>query len=151
MRAFEVIAVESLADAVNGVRAGDHVIVDLDGTLVITGDALHAWDANTSAAIAELLRSTSSATIVTNRSDVAGELLGLRVVSTARKPFTRRSRLPESIDVVVGDQFLTDGLLAARMDARFLHVRSLDRKRRPLAAMGDRALRFVLQRLVGLR
>ncbi|WP_456786717.1 hypothetical protein [Cellulomonas sp. P5_C5] len=46
-----------------------------------------------------------------------------RYVTRAHKPWTRRGLLPRRVDVVVGDTALTDGLLAARLGACFVHLR----------------------------
>lgn len=52
---------------------------------------------------------------------------GCAAIGLARKPFTRKSKIDDAlnhktIDAVVGDQVLTDGLLAMRLGVPFVHV-----------------------------
>ncbi len=63
-------------------------------------------------------------------SAISDLISGARVIARARKPFTRLRRLREALSgvpavAVIGDQVLTDGLLAFRLGVVFVHVRSI--------------------------
>jgi predicted HAD superfamily phosphohydrolase YqeG len=75
--------------------------------------------------------------ILTNRRRAQAALHSVPIVANARKPWTQRSTFSEPVTCVIGDQFLTDGLLAARLGVLYLRVPTIDPFRRPLAASGD--------------
>lgn len=112
------------------VAGGMRAVLDLDATLVPTGTTSEAYLPPPGVLTAALC---VDAVIVTNRRDVPAELWGIPVVAHAGKPWTPRSRLPLSPrpSTVIGDQLLTDGLLARRLGATFIRVLPLGEHPRP--------------------
>jgi|GEM_PF-6346204 len=122
-------------------------LVDLDGTLVPQSAGLD--DVSATAPPEGVIRSIRElgAVIVTNRRAVPERYLGLPVIGRARKPFTDARLLPDAATIacVIGDQLMTDGLLAGRLGVPFIQV--APRGRRPWrAAIGDRVLRCLFRR-----
>jgi predicted HAD superfamily phosphohydrolase YqeG len=130
MRRLRVVPIASVGDAVAWVAGEGSIrrfIVDLDNTLV----PYHAPDEPTVAALQALeeqLRAdaphVTEVVVLSNgrrRIGSLGEGWAVTYRRRARKPFTRGLE-PVRPSVVCGDQFLTDGLLAWRLDAPFLHL-----------------------------
>lgn len=112
-----------MADLLETVDKSVTVVLDLDNTLVAYGaqpdDLQHAYDKASRLFAGK--PTLQGLLVVTN-----GRSRGLSgVVSGALKPWTRRSKLGLSDHRgciwVVGDQWLTDGLLAWRIGARYVH------------------------------
>lgn len=76
---------------------------------------------------------THDVRVLTNRRSAPKVIAGMPVIEQARKPFTPRRTVGHSASplVVVGDQYLTDGLLAARLGATFIRVAPLSAGLRP--------------------
>jgi len=119
--------VQSLDDVMAFVDSSDGekvIIFDVDNTLAPQGCALDDFAVLVDAAIdrCECCQNVGRVIALTNGPQRGVE----RMVSRGNKPWTtkrrlglRGSRLPI---VVVGDQVLTDGLLAWRLRATFLHL-----------------------------
>jgi predicted HAD superfamily phosphohydrolase YqeG len=122
-------------------------IVDLDNTIV-PYDTPEADRMNQATEVIEhfgKLPGVGKAVVVTNGPGAA--LPGL--VSRARKPFTSRRRLGLTHDAicwVVGDQIVTDGLLAWRLRAPFF-LSPLDTSSEPKRARMQRRVGALLERL----
>lgn len=102
-------------------------VVDLENTLVPYGPARSAVELE--AEMADLPGGILKAVIVSNARWTRNlDHLGRwPVVGLARKPFTSLDRIASAlegsrIDVVIGDQYLTDGLLAWRLNVPFIQV-----------------------------
>lgn len=105
--------------------AGDKVIIsDVDNTLVPQGVPLGEFGMLVDAAIDRLEASSNVARVIALTNGPQREVA--RMVSRGNKPWTTRRRLglrgSRVPVVVVGDQVLTDGLLAWRLRATFLHL-----------------------------
>jgi predicted HAD superfamily phosphohydrolase YqeG len=128
------------------------VLIDLDGTLVSPGTDVeearfreHRFRATEPAGRAQGL-------IVTNRRHGPREVMKWPVVVRARKPFTSRAILRtwshHPVICVIGDQYATDGLLAARLGVPFFRVIPLG-KRPTRASLGDALLSVLFLHLEG--
>jgi len=127
--------IESLQDVVDFVQRGevDHILIfDVDNTLVRQGAPLDEFGIEVNAAIDrfESMPGVERVIVLTN-----GAERGVpRMISRGNKPWTSRRRLGlrgvRGPLVVVGDQVLTDGLLAWRLRATFLHL-VIDREGEP--------------------
>jgi predicted HAD superfamily phosphohydrolase YqeG len=114
-------------DAIGDVPIADGIVlVDLDNTLLPYG---YEPEALTEAALAvgrlqrRLTASRPIVVISNGRASAAalgGVIRDVPVLGGARKPW--RLSHPSDVAAVVGDQFLTDGLLAWRLDVPFVHV-----------------------------
>lgn len=135
MRRVLRIPVERVEEVALLAPAATHLIVDVDGTL-LPFDGVRAADPAVGR-LRELLaaRHPHAVCVATNASGAVrleAEYAGVPVsyVRRANKPWTRRAVLdlpcatPDEPcrRAVVGDQVLTDGLLAVRLDAVFIHV-----------------------------
>lgn len=135
-----VIPVSDVAEALaycdaNGLRP----VIDLDGTLVPTGTDVRVADRPPSDVV-RLARGTGAA-ILTNRRHAPQVLWGVPVIPHAGKPWTPISRLIAPPGAVIGDQFLTDGILATRLHVPFLRVTPPPGPARPWRSrLADRAL-----------
>lgn len=119
--------VRSLDDVATFVGSGDVgrvLIFDVDNTLAPQGTPLEEFGRRVNHAIDRFEATPGVARVVmlTN-----GPQRGVpRMISRGNKPWTTRSRLGlrgvRSPIVVVGDQVLTDGVLAWRLGATFLHL-----------------------------
>lgn len=130
--------------------SGATVVLDVDGTLLPDRDIrLHASVREHLA----LLASSARVYLASNarggaRLDALASGMPVRVIrSRHRKPDTRVLRDLEQAGplIVVGDKYLTDGLLAAFLKARFIKVR-------PLMSGGERLsvrLAYLLDPLLG--
>ena len=104
--------------------AGYHILIfDADNTLAPQGAPIDQFGALVNGAIDrfEALESVARVIVLTN-----GPERGVsRIVPGGNKPWTTRRRLGldrKSRIIVIGDQILTDGLLAWRFGATFLHL-----------------------------
>ena len=119
--------IESLDDVVDFVqsRAAGHILIfDVDNTLVRQGAPLDEFGREVNAAIDrfESMPGVERVIVLTN-----GAERGVpRMISRGNKPWTSRRRLGlrglRTPVVVVGDQILTDGLLAWRLRGTLLHL-----------------------------
>lgn len=119
--------IESLEDVVYFVQsdASDHILIfDVDNTLVRQGAPLDEFGREVNAAIDrfESTPGVERVIVLTN-----GAERGVpRMISRGNKPWTSRRRLGlrgvRTPVVVVGDQILTDGLLAWRLNGTLLHL-----------------------------
>lgn len=139
-------------EAAIAVATGLHArpLVDLDGTLVPQSAGLGDVDATALSEGAIQTMQELGAVIVTNRRVAPESYLGLPVIACARKPFTDARLLPDAaaIACVIGDQLMTDGLLAGRLGVPFIHV--APRGSRPWrAAIGDWILNHLFRRKPG--
>jgi hypothetical protein len=105
-------------------RPGGHVVIfDADNTLVPQGAPVDEFGIAVNEAIDrfEALADVDRVIVLTN-----GPERGVsRIVSRGNKPWTTRRRLALNKAkpiVVIGDQILTDGMLAWRLGATFLHL-----------------------------
>lgn len=140
--------VAAMVEAGNGAKV---LIFDADNTLapqgapidefgVVVNDAIDRFEAHPSVA---------RVVVITN-----GPERGVSaMISRGNKPWTSRRRLGlrgmQSPIVVIGDQVLTDGLLAWRLRATFLHlvideVRE-ERRQRMMRRIGNVAMRLFLR------
>lgn len=118
--------VQSLDEVMTFVESGDGgqvIISDIDNTLAPQGCDLGEFAEIVNAAIdrCEACSHVGRFIALTNGSQRHVD----RMVSRGNKPWTSRRRLGLHKDdsiVVVGDQVLTDGLLAWRLRATFLHL-----------------------------
>lgn len=104
---------------------GSTVLIDLDGTLVPTGDVSAGAASRVKALLREFSEAGVDVLIITNRRDEVPDIPA-RVVTNARKPWTPRSRLG-SPSCVLGDQIATDGALAFRLNIPFIKSAADDR------------------------
>lgn len=119
------LSADSLASALTwSLRLGRPPLLDLDATLVtqnarLTPEPCLDLDRMLLSRVRDL-----GAVIVTNRRTAPPSLFGIPVVMSAHKPFTALSQLksPGVIGCVIGDQYATDGFLAARLGTIFLRV-----------------------------
>lgn len=119
--------IESLEDVVDFVESHDaaHILIfDVDNTLVRQGAPLDEFGREVNAAIDrfESTPGVERVIVLTN-----GAERGVpRMISRGNKPWTSRRRLGlrgvRTPVVVVGDQILTDGLLAWRLKGTLLHL-----------------------------
>lgn len=146
------IPVARIEEVAHLVPSATHLIVDVDGTL-LPFDGVRAPDE----AVERLndlvaARRPHAVCVTTNAAgalhldaDHAG--VPVSYVRRARKPWTRRAALGSRCDTpeaecrraVIGDQVLTDGLLALRLKAVFVHVTSAGAHEPP----GSRFMRLV--------
>jgi predicted HAD superfamily phosphohydrolase YqeG len=121
---FRVVHTATLREATDvAAGLGSLVVVDLDGTLVATGTPLTQLAPSVLKPLVELRAGGTALVIVTNRRRAQATLHGIPVVADARKPWTQRSIFSEPVACVIGDQFLTDGLLAARLGVLYAGCR----------------------------
>jgi predicted HAD superfamily phosphohydrolase YqeG len=104
---------------------GEKVIIfDVDNTLAPQGVALDEFGEIVNAAIDRVEANPHIARVIALTNGPQREVA--RMVSRGNKPWTTRRRLglrgSSAPLVVVGDQVLTDGLLAWRLGATFLHL-----------------------------
>jgi predicted HAD superfamily phosphohydrolase YqeG len=146
--------VASLDDVVTFVQAAraDHVLIfDVDNTLVRQGAPLDEFGHRVNAAIDrfESMPGVVRVIVLTN-----GAQRGVpRMISRGNKPWTSRRRLGlRGVTypvVVVGDQILTDGLLAWRLQATLLHLvidRESEPRRQAVMRWAGRLVGFVVLR-----
>lgn len=119
--------VRSLAEVVAYVESSDLaqvVICDVDNTLAPQGLPLPEFGRLVNAAIDSLEANQHVARVIALTNGPQRDVD--RMVSRGNKPWTSRRRLglrgSEAPIVVVGDQVLTDGVLAWRLRATFLHL-----------------------------
>ena len=119
-------------------RERSFFVIDIDGTIAI--DGTDSVDGETRVALGKV-GNRHDARLASNGKDGArnariAETAGIRYAE-GRKPFRKlaedlrkenRERLPF---VVVGDRFLTDGLLALRLGGEFIPVRPLRGRHEP--------------------
>jgi predicted HAD superfamily phosphohydrolase YqeG len=149
VRRIPIARIEELA---HRAPVATHLVVDVDGTLLPFGRVRASDEAV--GRLRDLVGAHRPHTVcvATNaraKVPLSAEYSGIPVtyVTRARKPWTHRRRLdapceaPEAacLRAVVGDQVLTDGLLALRLDAVFVHVTSPGAHEPP----GSRLMRLV--------
>jgi predicted HAD superfamily phosphohydrolase YqeG len=121
---YDVRSLDEVVDFVDS-SAGENVIIsDVDNTLVPQDVSLGEFGAVVNASIDRLEAQPTVARVIALTNGPEREVS--RLVSRGNKPWTSRRRLglrgtPTPV-VVVGDQVLTDGLLAWRLRATFLHL-----------------------------
>jgi predicted HAD superfamily phosphohydrolase YqeG len=121
----ELIVVDSIGDALEACkrRGFTYFAVDLENTLV----GYNSRSALESGRL-QIPALPRGALIVSNASwtDRWDSIGQQRLIGRARKPFTRRKTIEAAsaglLQCVVGDQVLTDGLLAWRLRLPFVHV-----------------------------
>lgn len=139
---WSIAPVPDLAAAISHARTlRGTALLDLDGTLGPTGIHLSEVAVADSTLAALCASQAPTFVIVTNRSHLDPGNSACTAIVGAHKPFTSRHRLPVDVSCVIGDQLLTDGLLAARLQVPLIHLPSADTDRRPLARWGDRWLK----------
>ena len=144
--------IDSLNDVVDYLQARDgaHTLIfDVDNTLVRQGAPLEEFQPLVNAAIDrfEAMEAVERVIVLTN-----GAERGVpRMISRGNKPWTSRRRLGlrgiRTPIVVVGDQVLTDGLLAWRLKATHLHL-VIDQESEPSRQALMRSLGRFLERVV---
>lgn len=119
--------VRSLDDVMDFLDSGDHeqvVISDVDNTLAPQGVSLGEFGALVNAAIDRIEASKKVARVIALTNGPQRDVE--RMISRGNKPWTTRRRLGlrgrHGPVVVIGDQVLTDGVLAWRLRAAFLHL-----------------------------
>jgi predicted HAD superfamily phosphohydrolase YqeG len=119
--------VQSLDEVMAFVESTDGekvIIFDVDNTLAPQGVALDEFGEIVNAAIDRVEANPRIARVIALTNGPQREVA--RMVSRGNKPWTTRRRLllrgSSAPLVVVGDQVLTDGLLAWRLGATFLHL-----------------------------
>lgn len=131
----QILLLASLAQALEwSLKNRTPPVIDLDATLVRQNVTLKSEpELSVDRCLLDKIRE-SGAVIVTNRRTAPARLFGIPVLASARKPFTSRHRLLSTtmIGCVIGDQYATDGLLAARLGIVFIKVPPWGR--RPLRA-----------------
>jgi predicted HAD superfamily phosphohydrolase YqeG len=114
---------DEVAALVDAVGRPAVVIFDADNTLVPQGVSVDEFARGVTAAVARFRKRSGVERIVVLTN---GPERGVPdMIHRGNKPFTTRRRLAldRGDDVwVVGDQVLTDGVLAWRLGARFIHV-----------------------------
>lgn len=119
--------------------SGSFLVIDIDGTLVCDGS--ETIGAETVRAV-RMLAKNNMACIVSNKKDVARNARIARATSLpyvhGKKPHTRLVSALRRMNgaglpfVVIGDRYLTDGLLALRLGGKFAPVRPLRTGKEPL-------------------
>jgi predicted HAD superfamily phosphohydrolase YqeG len=119
--------VRSLADVLVFLESGDReqvIISDVDNTLAPQGVSLTEFRAVVNAAIDRIEANQNVAQVIALTNGPQRQVD--RMVSRGNKPWTTRRRLglrgSHRPIVVIGDQVLTDGVLAWRLRATFLHL-----------------------------
>jgi len=119
--------VHSLDEVMSFVESTDDqkvIIFDVDNTLAPQDVPLAEFGRLVNSAIDRVEASPSAARVIALSN--GGQRGVARMVGRGNKPWTRRRRLDLAGSraplVVVGDQVLTDGLLAWRLRATFLHL-----------------------------
>ena len=140
--------VRSLDDVIGFVESspGERVLIsDVDNTLVPQDVPLREFGVIVNAAIDRLEALPSVARVIPLTNGPEREVS--RLVSRGNKPWTTRRRLglrgTRTPIVVVGDQVLTDGLLAWRLRAAFLFLVTDDESEAPRQAIMRRMGRIV--------
>ena len=143
--------VRSLAEVLGLVEAiaGEKVIIcDIDNTLAPQGAPLDEFGTIVNAAIDRLEEHPKVARVIPLSNGPDRDVS--RMVSRGNKPWTTRTRLglrgSRGPIFVVGDQVLTDGLLAWRLGATFCHLVIDDEAEAPRQA----AMRRLGRHLVGV-
>jgi predicted HAD superfamily phosphohydrolase YqeG len=121
---YDVRSLDEVIDFVDS-SAGENVIIsDVDNTLVPQDVSLGEFGAVVNASIDRLEAHPNVSRVIALTNGPEREVS--RLVSRGNKPWTTRRRLglrgTRTPIVVVGDQVLTDGLLAWRLRATFLHL-----------------------------
>ena len=119
--------VRSLDDVIAFVESSDGekvIICDVDNTLAPQGVPLGEFGMLVNAAIDRIEANRNVARVIALTNGPQRQVA--RMVSRGNKPWTTRRRLglrgSRAPVVVVGDQVLTDGVLAWRLRATFLHL-----------------------------
>lgn len=112
--------------------SGNFVIIDIDGTLVCDGS--ETIDAETIHAVHTIAKN-NTVCIASNKEDTARNARVAHAVSLpyvhGKKPYKklvsalRRMNATKLPFVIIGDRYLTDGLLALRLGGEFTPVRPL--------------------------
>jgi predicted HAD superfamily phosphohydrolase YqeG len=139
-----VIPVPTLADALE--LAGRHrgtAVIDLDGTLAPTGSLVNDSDEYPEEVWA-LNAAQVPVVVLTNRRESPTQIAGHPVMNRAGKPWTSLQRLApyQPISMVIGDQFGTDGLLAARLNVPYVQLMGMDPARPLRTKVSEALLRY---------
>ncbi|MBT8240059.1 MAG: hypothetical protein KJN63_02405 [Acidimicrobiia bacterium] len=142
---YHVRSLDEVVDLVEA-SAGEKVIIsDVDNTLVPRDARFEEFGRVANAAIDQLEASPSVARVIALTN--GPERSVSRMVSRGNKPWTSRRRLglrrSRTPIVVVGDQVLTDGLLAWRLGATYVHLVIDDQGETPRQATMRRIGRIV--------
>ena len=121
---YDVRSLDEVVDFVES-NAGEKVVIsDVDNTLVPQDVSLGEFGAVVNASIDRLEAHPNVSRVIALTNGPEREVP--RLVSRGHKPWTTRRRLglrgTRTPIVVVGDHVLTDGLLAWRLRATFLHL-----------------------------
>ena len=119
--------------------SGNFVVIDIDGTLVYDGS--ETIDAETVHAVRAIAKN-NTVCIASNKEDTIRNARVAHAVSLpyvyGKKPYKklvsalRRMNTAKLPFVVIGDRYLTDGLLALRLAGRFIAVRPLRTRKESL-------------------
>lgn len=157
MRRVRRIPIARIEEFARLAPVATHLVVDVDGTLLPFDRVRASQEAV--GRLRDLVgahrpHTVCVATNARGKVRLSAEYEGIPVtyVTRARKPWTRRRRLDAPCEAsaaaclraVVGDQVLTDGLLALRLDAVFIHVTSPGAHEPP----GSRLMRLVGRLLI---
>jgi predicted HAD superfamily phosphohydrolase YqeG len=142
----DVRSLEDVIAVIESIGSTCVIIFDVDNTLVSQGAPLTEFGELLNAAIDRVEAHPNIDRVIplTNgpQRDVS------RLVSRGNKPWTTRRRLGlrenRAPVVVVGDQVLTDGLLAWRLRATFLHLVIDDEREAPRQAIMRRVGRLLI-------
>ena len=121
---YDVRSLDEVIGLVESTASEKVIISDVDNTLAPQGVPLAEFGAVVNAAIDRLEAHPKVARVIPLTNGPEREVS--RLVSRGNKPWTTRGRLglrgSRTPIVVVGDQVLTDGLLAWRLRGTFLHL-----------------------------
>lgn len=147
--------VESLGEVMDFVESRDDenvIIFDVDNTLAPQGIPVPEFAVMVNAAIDRVEASPNISRVIALTNGPQREVD--RMISRGNKPWTTRGRLGLRGSrvplVVVGDQVLTDGLLAWRLRATFLYLviddEAEERRQATMRLIGRALIRMLFQR-----
>ena len=120
----DVSSLDDVIAFVASLESEQVIIFDVDNTVAAQGTPVEEFGLLVNAAIDRFEASSNVARVIALTNGSQRQVA--RLVSSGNKPFTTRRRLglrgTRAPIVVVGDQVLTDGLLAWRLGATFLHL-----------------------------
>ena len=144
----DVRSLDDVISFVESIGSTCVIIFDVDNTLVPQGAPIPEFGALLNAAIDRVEAHANIARVIPLTNGPQREVA--RLVSRGNKPWTTRRRLGLAGNrapvVVVGDQVLTDGLLAWRLRATFLHLVIDDESEAPRQAI----MRRIGRPLIGM-
>ena len=151
---FDVESLDEVMDFV-GSRDGENIIIfDVDNTLAPQGTPLPEFAVLVNAAIDRVEANANISRCIALTNGPQREVA--RMISRGNKPWTTRWRLglrgSRAPLIVVGDQVLTDGLLAWRLRATFLYLvlddEAEERRQATMRRIGSALTRMLFQRKV---